>query len=205
LAPHVGKLSSLRNLSTYLVGLERGFLLEELGPLKLKRDVEIKYLERVKSVNDAKEANMSSKQLNKLTLTWKVFIEREVEYDEVLEDLEQTWESSGEGELDGYDEEVLEDHEQTWESSGEGELEGNDEEVLDEKVLEALQPCTETLQSLIVEGYYGVCFPEWISSPSLRYLTDLVLWNCGNCVQLPVLGKLPSLNYLQIVGSTWVR
>ena len=65
---HVGKLSSLRNLYTYIVGEERGFLLAELGPLKLKRDLDIEHVERVKSVNDAKEANMSSKQLNKFDI-----------------------------------------------------------------------------------------------------------------------------------------
>jgi len=97
LPPHVGKLTSLRNLSMYLVGEERGFLLAELGPLKLKTDLEIKHVERVKSVNDAKDASTSSKQLNKLTLTW--------------------------------------------ERSGEEELKGNDEELL-----EALEPCTETLR-----------------------------------------------------------
>ena len=88
-----------------------------------------------------------------------------------------------------------------WERSGEGELEGNDEEVLDEKVLEALQPCSETLESLIVEGR----FPEWMSSPSFRYLTYLELWDCINFVQLPVLGKLPSLRRLEISWGRCVK
>ncbi|KAG4403245.1 hypothetical protein GLYMA_01G065800v4 [Glycine max] len=70
LPPQIGKLTSLRNLSMCIVGKERGFLLEELGPLKLKGDLHIKHLERVKSVSDAKEANMSSKKLNELWLSW---------------------------------------------------------------------------------------------------------------------------------------
>jgi len=156
LAPHVGKLSSLRNLSKYIVGEERGFLLAELGSLKLKRELHIEHLERVKSVNDAKEANLSSKQLNKLTLSWK--------------------------------------------RRGEGELEGNDEEVL-----EALDPRSETLESLRVEGYEGARFPEWMSSPSFRYLTYMKLYNCRNCVQLPVLGKLPWLKKLEINAARHVK
>ncbi|KAL9328097.1 hypothetical protein ACSQ67_003100 [Phaseolus vulgaris] len=156
LPPYIGKLNSLRSLSMYLVGEERGFLLAELGPLKLKRDLDIKHLERVKSINDAKEANISSKQLNRLTLRWKGFRK--------------------------------------------GEVEGNDE-----KVLEALEPCRETLMSLIVEGYQGARFPEWMSSPSFRYLSFLVLWDCRNCVQLPVLGKLPSLKRLNIVWAEYVK
>jgi len=41
LPPQIRKLTSLRNLSTYYVGKERGFLLEELGPLKLKESLHI--------------------------------------------------------------------------------------------------------------------------------------------------------------------
>ncbi|XP_027911687.1 disease resistance protein RGA2-like [Vigna unguiculata] len=156
LPPYIGKLTSLRSLSIFFVGKERGFLLAELGQLKLKRNLDIKHLEKVKSGNDAKEINMSIKQLNKLTLTWGRFRE--------------------------------------------GKLEGNDEEVL-----EALEPCTETLLSLRVEGYQGSRFPEWMSSPSFRYLTYLVLWSCRNCVQLPLLAKLPSLKRLNIVWAEYVK
>ncbi|ESW29496.1 hypothetical protein PHAVU_002G075000 [Phaseolus vulgaris] len=156
LPPRVGKLSSLRSLSMYIVGEERGFHLAELGPLKLKRDLDIKHLERVKSINDAKEANMSSKQLNRLTLRWEGFREREVE--------------------------------------------GNDE-----KVLEVLEPCRKTLESLRVEGYQGARFPEWMSSPSFRNLKNVVLWNCINCVELPVLGKLPWLKRVEIIEAKYVK
>uniref|UniRef100_A0A0R0EV89 Uncharacterized protein n=1 Tax=Glycine max TaxID=3847 RepID=A0A0R0EV89_SOYBN len=43
LPPQMGKLTSLRSLTMYIVGKERGFLLEELGPLKLKGDFHIKH------------------------------------------------------------------------------------------------------------------------------------------------------------------
>ncbi|GAU47909.1 hypothetical protein TSUD_238760 [Trifolium subterraneum] len=70
LPAHIGKLISLKNLSIYIVGKEKGFHLKELGQLKLKGDLQIKHLERVKSVTDAKEANISRKNLNRLWLSW---------------------------------------------------------------------------------------------------------------------------------------
>ncbi|KAJ1375286.1 Virus X resistance protein-like, coiled-coil domain [Sesbania bispinosa] len=75
LPPHIGKLTSLRTLSMYIVGKERGFLLAELGGLNLKGELLIEHLERVKSVMDAKEANMSSKHLNHLELLWESYEE----------------------------------------------------------------------------------------------------------------------------------
>ncbi|RHN55232.1 putative P-loop containing nucleoside triphosphate hydrolase, leucine-rich repeat domain, L [Medicago truncatula] len=67
----IGKLTSLNTLSKYIVGEERGFLLEELGQLNLKGQLHIKNLERLKSVTDAKKANMSRKKLNQLWLSWE--------------------------------------------------------------------------------------------------------------------------------------
>lgn len=63
LPPHIRKLSFLRILSKFFVGKERGFHLTELGQLKLKGYLCIKHLVKAKSVVDAKEANMSSKQM----------------------------------------------------------------------------------------------------------------------------------------------
>ncbi|XP_068498997.1 disease resistance protein RGA2-like [Phaseolus vulgaris] len=71
LPPYMGKLTSLRSLTSYVVGNERGFLLAELGGMKLKEDLDMKHLERVKSVEDAMEGNMSSKRLKELRLSWE--------------------------------------------------------------------------------------------------------------------------------------
>ncbi|CAJ2647643.1 unnamed protein product [Trifolium pratense] len=70
LPPQIGKLTSLRTLSIYVVGEKRGSLLAELGQLNLKGELHIKNLERVKCVEDAKEANMLSKHLDILKLSW---------------------------------------------------------------------------------------------------------------------------------------
>ncbi|BAT99584.1 hypothetical protein VIGAN_10104000 [Vigna angularis var. angularis] len=66
----MGKLSNLRSLTSFFVGNERGFLLAELGGMRLREDLEMKNLGRVKSVKDAMEANMSSKRLKELRLSW---------------------------------------------------------------------------------------------------------------------------------------
>jgi len=70
LPPQMGKLTSLRSLTSYFVGNQRGFLLAELGGMKLKEDLDMKHLGRVQSVEDAMEANMSSKRLKELRLSW---------------------------------------------------------------------------------------------------------------------------------------
>ncbi|KAL3032847.1 hypothetical protein AAZX31_02G105000 [Glycine max] len=56
----IRKLTSLRSLTTYFVGKEKGFFLEELGALKLKGDLHIEHLGKVKNVKDAKELCLSS-------------------------------------------------------------------------------------------------------------------------------------------------
>jgi len=153
LPPHVGNLTSLRILSMYIVGKQRGSLLAELGPLKLKGDLEIKHMGKVQSVKDAKEANMFSKQLNKLRLSW-----------------------------DRYNTKL---------------------EV--EEILEVLQPDPKQLESMTVEGYKGAYFPQWMSSSSLHLLSFLELNDCGHCLKLPQLGKLPSLKTIRLCDISNVK
>ncbi|RHN55112.1 putative leucine-rich repeat domain, L domain-containing protein [Medicago truncatula] len=145
----IGKLTSLRTLSMYIVGNKRGFLLAELGQLNLKGELHIKHLERVKSVTDAKEANMFSKHLSLLWLSW--------------------------------------------ERTAESQLQENVEQIL-----EVLQPHIHHLQELRVEGYTGVHFPQWMSSPSLKNLHCVYIKDCQSCLHLPQLGKLPYLKELFI-------
>jgi hypothetical protein len=109
----------------------------------------IKNLERVKSVEDAKEANMLSKHVTNLRLSW-------YEVSQLQENVEQ--------------------------------------------ILEVLQPYTQQLQTLRVEGYTGSYFPESISSSSLIHLRLLHLEHCKSCLHLPQLEKLPSLKELMIWG-----
>jgi len=152
LPPNIGKMISLKTLSMYVVGKGSGFLLAELGQLNFKVDqLHIMRLERVKSVEDAKEANMLSKHVNNLWLAWN-------EVSQLQENVEQ--------------------------------------------ILEVLQPNTQQLQGLILEGYTGSYFPEWMSSPSLIHIQRLSLVNCKSCFHLPQLENLPSLEelYLYIRG-----
>ncbi|KAK2374620.1 putative disease resistance protein RGA3 [Trifolium repens] len=151
----IRKLTSLKTLTLYIVGKKKGFLLEELGQLNLKGDLYIRHLERVKSVMNAKEANMSSKNFKQLRLSW--------ERDE------------------------------------ESNLQENVEEIL-----EVLQPQTQQLQTLGVQGYTGSYFPQWMSSPSLENLTFLQLMDCNSCLHLPLLGKLPTLKDLRILNMSHV-
>ncbi|KAK2430215.1 putative disease resistance protein RGA1 [Trifolium repens] len=70
-SPFIGKLSCLRTLSVYIVGLETGHNLAELHDLKLGGKLSIEGLKNVGSLSDAQDANlMGKKDLQVLCLSW---------------------------------------------------------------------------------------------------------------------------------------
>ncbi|KAK7258762.1 hypothetical protein RIF29_24347 [Crotalaria pallida] len=152
----IGELIFLKTLSVYIVGKQKGFVLEELGKLNLKGELHIKHLERVKSVMDAKDANMKSKHLTEFALSWQKRKESQVQ-------------------------------------------------ETAEQILEVLQPDLQQLQTLVVEGYTGARFPEWMGSPSLKMLNSITLEDCGSCILPLALGKLPSLKELNITNMELVE
>ncbi|MED6199299.1 hypothetical protein PIB30_074729 [Stylosanthes scabra] len=86
-----------------------------------------------------------------------------------------------------------------WQNSGET------KSVAVEEVLKLLQPHSN-LKQLKIYYYKGLCFPTWMGNNStLKNLTDLVLYSCVNCRQLPSLGRLPSLRMLVIQDMGDVR
>ncbi|MED6119003.1 hypothetical protein PIB30_007893 [Stylosanthes scabra] len=66
-------------------------------------------------------------------------------------------------------------------------------------ILEKLQPHGD-LNELLIEGYKGETFPDWLGQGCFSYInmTKLSLNHCKNCCQLPSLGQLPSLKHLEI-------
>ncbi|KAH9695787.1 hypothetical protein KPL71_022914 [Citrus sinensis] len=86
----------------------------------------------------------------------------------------------------------------SWESDCESQLQENSE-----RVLQALEPHSN-LESLEISGYNGINFPLWVSSPVLNNLVSVGLKNF-NCLELPPVGKLPSLKYLKISGMKHVK
>lgn len=86
----------------------------------------------------------------------------------------------------------------SWESDSESQLQENSE-----MVLQALEPHSN-LESLGISGYNGINFPLWVSSPVLNNLVSVSLINF-NCLELPPVGKLPSLKYLKISGMKHVK
>ncbi|CAJ2652431.1 unnamed protein product [Trifolium pratense] len=70
-SPFIGKLSCLRTLSVYIVGLETGHNLRELHDLKLGGKLSIEGLKNVISLSDAQDANLMGKtDLQVLCLSW---------------------------------------------------------------------------------------------------------------------------------------
>ncbi|KAL5129503.1 putative disease resistance RPP13-like protein 1 [Glycine soja] len=64
-------------------------------------------------------------------------------------------------------------------------------------VLCKLQPHFN-IESLGINGYKGIRFPDWMGNSSYCNMTSLKLRDCDNCSMLPSLGQLPSLKYLEI-------
>ncbi|KAF7815705.1 putative disease resistance protein RGA1 [Senna tora] len=159
--PSIGKLSRLRTLNLFIVRSEEGHSLKELHDLNLcQRELSIKGLECVGSVDDAKGVNLIGiKELRVLSLSW---------------------DNSKESEIKAVG-------------------------VDAEQVIEALKPYSN-LMKLEVDGYKGSCFPSWMKDVScINNLVSLELKSCRNCVQLPALGKLPSLETLFIVNMACVE
>ncbi|XP_057744119.1 putative disease resistance protein At3g14460 [Arachis stenosperma] len=67
----------------------------------------------------------------------------------------------------------------------------------EQDILGGLQPHTG-LKELIVYGYKGKIFPEWIGHSLYQNMTSVSLQYCWNCCVLPSLGQLPSLKSLSI-------
>ncbi|XP_057742532.1 putative disease resistance RPP13-like protein 1 [Arachis stenosperma] len=66
-------------------------------------------------------------------------------------------------------------------------------------ILELLQP-HRNLKELSIDDYRGEIFPDWLGLSCYSNLTDLSMYSCKNCRQLPSLGQLPSLKDLRIFG-----
>ncbi|XP_058771512.1 putative disease resistance RPP13-like protein 1 isoform X2 [Vicia villosa] len=64
-------------------------------------------------------------------------------------------------------------------------------------ILGKLQPA-KNLKRLIIQGYRGTRFPDWVGDPSYHNLTDLSLYRCLNCCILPPVGQLRFLKDLRI-------
>ncbi|XP_011012194.1 PREDICTED: putative disease resistance RPP13-like protein 1 [Populus euphratica] len=66
-------------------------------------------------------------------------------------------------------------------------------------VLEKLEPY-EDVKELAIIGYGGTTFPGWVGNSSFSNMVALLLYGCKNCILLPPLGQLPSLEELHIEG-----
>ncbi|QHO25631.1 Putative disease resistance RPP13-like protein [Arachis hypogaea] len=82
-----------------------------------------------------------------------------------------------------------------WWSSGE------DSDIVDSQiekdVLAKLEPHKD-LKRIVIWGYRGTMFPDWVGQSLYHNMTELVLSRCRNCWVLPSLGQLPSLETLVI-------
>ncbi|KAJ6424723.1 hypothetical protein OIU84_025481 [Salix udensis] len=71
-------------------------------------------------------------------------------------------------------------------------------------VLNSLQPHAN-LKELKISFYGGTEFPSWVGHPSFSEIVHLELSCCSKCIELPPLGRLPSLRDLFIQGLDAVK
>ncbi|CAL8989605.1 unnamed protein product [Prunus brigantina] len=82
-----------------------------------------------------------------------------------------------------------------WRTSGTPFRRGRNEKEID--VLEGLRPNSE-LEILKIDSFMGSKLPSWMMSGSLPLkLTEIRLWFCGECEQVPSLGHLPNLRLVE--------
>ncbi|CAL5330781.1 unnamed protein product [Camellia sinensis] len=71
---HIGKLTNLQTLSNFIVGKDCGRKIGELKNLShIRGAIHISRLENVNGVKDARDANLTSKELKELSLEWDEF------------------------------------------------------------------------------------------------------------------------------------
>ncbi|XP_020095775.1 putative disease resistance protein RGA1 isoform X2 [Ananas comosus] len=76
---------------------------------------------------------------------------------------------------------------------------------VDEPLLDHLRPHTN-LKELEIEGYAGVRSPHWMTAiSSLSYIRSIKLSNCERWENLPTLGQLPSLKFLNLENMWAVK
>ncbi|KAG1361135.1 putative disease resistance protein RGA3 [Cocos nucifera] len=78
-----------------------------------------------------------------------------------------------------------------------------------DKIYSELSPKSTHLQRLEINEFFGTGFPSWMMSPALNVsfpnLTNIRLFNCKSCPQLPPLGLLPQLKSLSIVRADAIK
>ncbi|XP_010941895.1 putative disease resistance protein RGA4 isoform X1 [Elaeis guineensis] len=97
--------------------------------------------------------------------------------------------------------EVLELHWQSPDDCGEEEIKRL-EEIFE---MTLCPPSPSRLESLKIDGFFGLHYPSWIASCTTDSLRRLDLSHCWICPELPPLGKLPNLEYLCIEGADAVK
>ncbi|XP_074586353.1 putative disease resistance RPP13-like protein 1 [Curcuma longa] len=224
----IGKLEKFYNLQGIVVGQndsasEEGCDLEELKNLSMLRILCIVRLERAEG---GASALANKPFLKHLTLAWMQPDEEEEEDPNGGdEDAKADEEANGDGKEDedvnndmgdgkddgsGQRNETEEAEDTSTGSEDENEETENEEKVWsEEQISKAERICNEmaqpssTLVHLLFHTYPGRQFPSWMSSSSLAEyfpnLTYLSLLHLPCCTELPPLGTLPQLKYLNIV------
>nr|XP_025884028.1 putative disease resistance RPP13-like protein 1 [Solanum lycopersicum]XP_025884029.1 putative disease resistance RPP13-like protein 1 [Solanum lycopersicum] len=71
-------------------------------------------------------------------------------------------------------------------------------------ILDELHP-HKNIKEVVISGYRGTNFPNWVADPLFVKLVKLSLSYCKDCYSLPALGQLPCLKFLSVKGMHGIR
>ncbi|GLU09308.1 hypothetical protein SLE2022_261740 [Rubroshorea leprosula] len=173
----IGRLEDLQTLQLFVVGLQEGSRIEELGCLsQLRGELRICHLDHVENYSEAKKAKISEKiELYGLSLEWGVLEWGVYRYTEECNHAEDA-----------------------------GVYRNTEECNHAEDVLAGLKP-PPNLRDLTIQCYGGEKCPSWMEpslseSFSLNNLVDLKFLECGKLKSIPILSGLSSLQQLEITN-----
>ncbi|KAL0929119.1 hypothetical protein M5K25_001061 [Dendrobium thyrsiflorum] len=171
------KLKQLRTLPIFIPGGKNNCTLTELGSLKLEGELQLKNLQNVRRVEEAKGAQLSEKHnIRSLKLSW------------VCDSYITSVQAQDEYDSDGNEDELA--------------IATIMKTLLAEDVLQSLQP-SKSLEELKIEGYVGRALPSWMNL-SLSNLVRLTL-TCCDFEKIPTLGLLPRLEVLNLVELPLIK
>ncbi|XP_027360330.1 putative disease resistance protein RGA4 [Abrus precatorius] len=171
----ISKLNSLETLSLFAASNKYPF-----GGL-----VELKKLNKLRG-------NLEIVHLEKLEVRGKIEDNQCLNEKEKLQQLALRWDHYDDDD-DDDDEDEEEDKKKKGKEKGNNQDDKNKDK--DKESLDFLQP-HENLKVLIVEGYNGLKFSDWLSS--IKNLVKFCLSDCPRCESLPALDQLGHLSVLEL-------
>ncbi|KAJ9186901.1 hypothetical protein P3X46_002421 [Hevea brasiliensis] len=179
LPDYIGLLKNLQTLPPFIVGqrIENGLF--QLNSLRLQGELKMEHLENVSLYNLPRHFDWRKRSF--LSDTEQPFLNGGKLYSLAL-----SWGDINASKLNRY-------------MPGQLRQTENDRSISAETIIDKLRPNND-IRRLLINGYQGTRFLNWMNLNTLGDLTRLELFNCPRCESLPTVGESPALKVLHIQG-----